>query len=105
MIGLIESYSLFRNLFKSLLNSFPFMGRIRTSEIKNITKLVIEKYTLSSFSDDFEKNKEILKSFPEEFPSKKVLNKIAGYITFKYKKEREAEKRLLEPSGEREQSL
>ena len=75
------------------------MGRIKTDEIKNITKLIIDKYTLSSFSDDFETNKNRLKSFPEEFPSKKVLNKVAGYITFKYKKQREEEKKLLEPSG------
>ncbi len=74
------------------------MGRIRTDEIKNITSMILGKYTLSYFSDDFETNKQRLKSLPEEFPSKKVLNKVAGYITFLYKREREEEKKLLAPS-------
>lgn len=78
------------------------MGRIRTDEIKNITGLLISKYSLSYFSDDFNKNKELLNSLPEELPSKKVRNKVAGHLVFLTKKHREEEQKLLEPTKESE---
>lgn len=79
------------------------MGRIRTDEIKKITKLIIGKYTLSRFNTDFANNKIVLHSFPEEFPSPKILNRVAGYIAFLVKKSKEEEKRLLNPVQEEEE--
>ncbi|MFA5406187.1 MAG: 30S ribosomal protein S17e [Candidatus Nanoarchaeia archaeon] len=74
------------------------MGRIRTNEIKTITKLVVDKYGLDSFSDDFDKNKESLKSLAEEFPSHQVLNKVAGCIVNLVKDARIEAKALAAPS-------
>ena len=62
------------------------MSRIRTDYVKVITNKLLSKYKLEDFSKDFRENKEKLKSLPEEFPSKKVLNRVAGYITRLYKK-------------------
>lgn len=79
------------------------MGRIRTNDVKHITDLLVGKYTLNKFSDDFNKNKEVLRSLPEEISSKKVANRVAGYVTFLFKKAREDEKKLLMPSVERQE--
>jgi len=59
------------------------MGRIRTSEIKDAAKLLLEKYP-DRFGADFEKNKIALNEINEEIniiKEKKLRNKIAGYIT------------------------
>jgi len=72
------------------------MGRIRTTEIRVITDEVLSKYPLEEFSDKFRDNKERLKALPEEFPSKKVLNRVAGNITRRFKQKRAEMKRLLE---------
>lgn len=80
------------------------MGRIRTVEIRNITDELLDKYELDSFSDEFRDNKERLKSLPEEFPSKKVLNRVAGNLTRLFKKKKAEMKELLEgPSQEFEE--
>jgi len=71
------------------------MGRIRTVEIRSVTDKVISKYPLSTFTDVFRKNKEHLKSLPEEFPSKKVLNRVAGNITRLFKLKKEEKEKLL----------
>ncbi len=55
------------------------MGRIKQRIIKNNAKRFIEEYP-GRFGKDFEKNKEALKEIGL-IPSKRVLNKIAGYIT------------------------
>ncbi len=55
------------------------MGRIRTAFIKKHAKEIVAKY-FPILSEDFEKNKRIL-NIIAEFPSKKVRNKVAGYIT------------------------
>lgn len=83
------------------------MGRIRTVEIRSITDKVLDKYGLDSFSDKFRDNKERLKSLAEEFPSKKVLNRVAGNITRLFKEKRAEMKRLLEggPEAVEEESL
>jgi len=72
------------------------MGRIRTVEIRSVTDRVLTKYPLDSFSDKFSENKAKLKSLPEEFPSKKVLNRVAGNITRLFKQKRKEMKELLE---------
>lgn len=55
------------------------MGRIKTSLIKKIGLSLLEKYP-EKFSQDFKKNKEVLKEFME-IKSKKIRNMVAGYIT------------------------
>jgi len=74
------------------------MGRIRTDEVKNITNLVVGKYGLETFSDDFRKNKDLLKSLPEEFPSMQILNKVAGCIVMMTKKARAEARKLAKRS-------
>ncbi len=74
------------------------MGRIRTTQSSNITSELISKYGIDSFSEDYNKNKEKMKTFPEEFPSKKIMNKVAGSITRAYKKNKEDMQKLLTPS-------
>jgi small subunit ribosomal protein S17e len=55
------------------------MGRVRTMLIKKIAMRIFEE-NKEKFSDDFEKNKEILKEILK-VKSKKIRNKVAGYIT------------------------
>ncbi len=71
------------------------MGRIKTVEIRSITNSILGKYSLESFSDQFYENKKKLKDLPEVFPSKKVLNRVAGAITREYKKYKNKMKELL----------
>ncbi len=71
------------------------MGRIKTIDIRVITDKLLTKYKLSDFSRDFRKNKEKLKSLPEEFPSKKVLNRVAGNLTRLFKKKETERAKLL----------
>ena len=54
------------------------MGRIKTREIKRIARQLVEKYP-DKFSPDFETNKQVLKDLGI-FTSKKMRNKVAGYI-------------------------
>ena len=51
------------------------MGRIKTTMIKRATFELLKQDI--GFSEDFEHNKKLLK---DTMPSKKVRNKIAGYI-------------------------
>lgn len=53
------------------------MGRVKSLAIKRATKTLIGQNTL--FTNDFNKNKEILKNY--KLPDKSTRNKIAGYIT------------------------
>jgi len=53
------------------------MGRIKSKVIKRTSRQLLET-TDESFGDTFEHNK---KSLRGTLPSKKVRNKIAGYIT------------------------
>ncbi len=71
------------------------MGRIRTVEIRSITDKVLSKYPIETFGPKFRENKELLKSKPEEFPSKKVLNRVAGNITRLYKLNKKEKAKLL----------
>lgn len=58
------------------------MGRVRTKLVKNISKELIEKYP-DKLNKNFKENKEFLKEIIE---SKKLRNKIAGYIVTLEKK-------------------
>ena len=51
------------------------MGRIKTTMIKRATHELMRQEI--NFTEDFEHNKKLLK---DTMPSKKVRNKIAGYI-------------------------
>ncbi len=55
------------------------MGKVRTEMIKRISMELIEKYEYS-FQPEFEQNKQFLKEIGLD-TSKKLRNKIAGYIT------------------------
>eukprot|EP00924_Labyrinthula_sp_SR-Ha-C_P016434 snap_masked-scaffold_6-processed-gene-3.18-mRNA-1 protein AED:0.11 eAED:0.11 QI:0/-1/0/1/-1/1/1/0/122 len=55
------------------------MGRVRTKTIKKSAKTIIEKY-YSKLTLDFQVNKKVCDEVAV-LPSKRVRNKIAGYIT------------------------
>lgn len=54
------------------------MGRVRPTYIKRLAKDLVDADE-ERFSEDFEDNKEELKD-TEEFNSKKLRNRVAGYI-------------------------
>lgn len=54
------------------------MGRVRPTYIKRLAKDLVESEP-ERFSKDFDKNKEELKELGE-FESKKLRNRVAGYI-------------------------
>ena len=55
------------------------MGKVRTEMVKRISLELIDKYEYS-FQPEFEPNKQFLKEIGLDV-SKKLRNKIAGYIT------------------------
>merc|ERR1712178_86539 len=55
------------------------MGRVRTKTIKKASRLIIEKY-YPRLTLDFQTNKRLTEEVAV-VPSKKVRNKIAGYVT------------------------
>ncbi|MHA1754377.1 MAG: 30S ribosomal protein S17e [Candidatus Odinarchaeia archaeon] len=62
------------------------MGRVRTLAIKSVSQQLVELYA-DKFTDDFEHNKKVVDQLTE-IPSRKVRNKIAGYITHLVKLEK-----------------
>ncbi|MFB6292476.1 MAG: 30S ribosomal protein S17e [Candidatus Nanohaloarchaea archaeon] len=54
------------------------MGRVRQTYIKRLAKDLVDS-SPDRFSEDFDENKEELKE-TEEFNSKKLRNRVAGYI-------------------------
>lgn len=54
------------------------MGRVRQTYIKRLAKDFVESDM--DFSQDFDENKQALKE-TEEFSSKRLRNRVAGYIT------------------------
>ncbi|HIH51912.1 hypothetical protein AUJ61_03195 [Candidatus Pacearchaeota archaeon CG1_02_30_18] len=63
------------------------MGKIKSKQVKRASKELMENGI--EFYDDFGKNKRIL---GQEMPSKKMRNKMAGYLTrFTNQKQKEAE--------------
>jgi small subunit ribosomal protein S17e len=57
------------------------MGRIKTLWVKNLAHELMKKYP-DKFSSDFSKNSEFLAQL-NIIPSKKIKNKIAGFIARK----------------------
>ena len=55
------------------------MGKVRTEMIKRISLELLDRYR-KSFTTEFEQNKQFLKEIGLD-TSKKLRNKIAGYIT------------------------
>jgi small subunit ribosomal protein S17e len=55
------------------------LGKIRPSHIKNTAKEIFEQYS-DLIRSDFEKNKELLDQILK-IHSKKLRNRIAGYLT------------------------
>ncbi|MEM2897330.1 MAG: 30S ribosomal protein S17e [Candidatus Bathyarchaeia archaeon] len=55
------------------------MGKVRTKPIKKIAKELVETYP-DKFTIDFESNKKILREIVNP-KTKKLRNRIAGYIT------------------------
>jgi small subunit ribosomal protein S17e len=53
------------------------MGRIKSTLVKRTAENLVESMS-ESFTDDYENNKKVLGS---TMPSKRIRNKIAGYIT------------------------
>ncbi len=58
------------------------MGRVRPGHIKRAAKELLDKYP-DLFSEDFDENKKKLRGLVNT-DSKKVLNRIAGYISSNY---------------------
>jgi len=54
------------------------MGKVRTIQIKNVSKELINKYP-DVFTTDFENNKRLLDKYIEA-DSKHLRNRISGYI-------------------------
>ncbi|MFB6174376.1 MAG: 30S ribosomal protein S17e [Candidatus Nanohalobium sp.] len=54
------------------------MGRVRQTYVKRLAKDLVTA-DKERFSEDFDENKEELKE-TEEFKSKKLRNRVAGYI-------------------------
>ncbi|MCW4033024.1 MAG: 30S ribosomal protein S17e [Candidatus Bathyarchaeota archaeon] len=55
------------------------MGKVRNETIKKFARSIIEKYP-NKFSRDYENNKKLLEEVAD-IQSKKLKNKIAGYVT------------------------
>lgn len=55
------------------------MGRIKTMQIKRVTKRLVAEYG-DRFQKDFDSNKKIVNEVAD-IPSKKLRNVIAGYVT------------------------
>ena len=70
------------------------MGKIRSERIKRIANELFEKYS-DEFSSDFNENKNIISSFLL-INSKKMRNKITGYITSLVKSEETEETEEIE---------
>lgn len=55
------------------------MGKVRTKLVKRVARELLEKYP-DLFTRNFEHNKQVVKRVAT-IPSKRLRNKIAGYIT------------------------
>ena len=63
---------------RSLALNLVTMGRVRQTYVKRLAKDLVSADE-ERFSDDFDENKEELKDM-DEFRSKKLRNRVAGYI-------------------------
>jgi len=64
---------------KGELESVVSLGKVRTELVKRISGELVEKYP-RSFNEEFEQNKQFLRQIELDV-SKKLRNRIAGYIT------------------------
>ncbi|TKJ17834.1 30S ribosomal protein S17e [Candidatus Woesearchaeota archaeon B3_Woes] len=55
------------------------MGRIKTQQIKRVTKQLMKEHG-NEFKKDFSENKKLVRDFVD-VKSKKLRNTIAGYVT------------------------
>jgi len=55
------------------------MGKVRPTKVKRLATELLQKYP-DQFSEDFEKNKQLVKQFLPEV-TKKMRNRVAGYVT------------------------
>ncbi|GAU88609.1 hypothetical protein RvY_01278 [Ramazzottius varieornatus] len=55
------------------------MGRVRTKTVKKASRLIIEKY-YTKLGNDFHTNKKVIEEVAV-LPTKKLRNKVAGFIT------------------------
>ncbi|MCY0883784.1 MAG: 30S ribosomal protein S17e [Acidianus infernus] len=69
------------------------MGNIYTRDIKRIAVEIYEKYK-DEVTTDYSKNKEVVKKYIDVY-SKKVRNRIAGYLT-RYAKRMSSQKSVSE---------
>jgi len=65
------------------------MGKIKSKQVKRASKELMDNGI--EFHDEFERNKNIL---GKEMPSKKMRNKMAGYLT-RYSKQKKKEAETL----------
>lgn len=56
------------------------MGKVRTRKVKTLGKKVFE-LAKHEVSTDFERNKKVVESYLTGVTSKKLRNKVAGYLT------------------------
>ena len=63
------------------------VGRIKTILVKRVTKQLVSEH-LKELSDDYTKNKEIIKKYVN-IKSPKIRNVIAGYATRLFKQSKE----------------
>ena len=63
------------------------MGRIKTMQIKRISKRLLREHR-KEITTDFQKNKKIIEQWVE-IPSKKMRNVVAGYLTKLKKQEKD----------------
>ena len=63
------------------------MGRIKTKQVKRVTKKLVSLHA-DKFKTDFENNKKLVSSYAD-FKSKKLRNVVAGYVTRLMKKQKD----------------
>jgi small subunit ribosomal protein S17e len=63
------------------------MGRIKTALAKRVTIKLVKQYR-SQLRDNFEENKKVVDELVD-FPSRKIRNIVAGYVTRIIKQKRE----------------
>jgi small subunit ribosomal protein S17e len=56
------------------------MGRVRTNLIKKAAKVIIERF-YARLTHDFDTNKRVVDEVTSTIPSKRIRNKIAGFVT------------------------